>query len=432
MNPDDNIPDPEFDPLKGDEAFLSSFYSFPDGDIEIHTKQGLTVFLVRGKFTTNLFQQVSRLLARTKGTLGLDLRKLTGLNLSIVGLLENLARKLRNSGGDLVVLNPDDRLMDLLKLSGSKTTFKTAVVELDLPSARKSHTQIFRVRPGSASTPARREKTGMLVSEDKRNATRIAHFKHDLTKITSFERTLDQAEKRQKMLLPSDVPHIDGYYFAAEYNPSEKVGGDFYDFILYDENTLGIVIGDVSGHGMLAAMYMGMLKMVIRIRAAEYSSPAELLKQVNRDLVPYIDRNSFITIFYALLDARSGILTFARAGHTYPVLFNPATGMGPQELQSPGILVGIEDLERFESSLRESSIHLGGDDMLLLYTDGLVEARSPAGEEFGTEGLFNAIKTAGDVGPGPMLRYLLREINGFAGSGRFEDDVLMLCMRKRP
>jgi serine phosphatase RsbU (regulator of sigma subunit)/anti-anti-sigma regulatory factor len=406
---------------KDDEQqdFLSSLYRFGSSEVEIHTREGLTVFAVRGKYSTNLFQQLTRLLSRARGTVGLELRNLTGINMSIVGLLENMARKFRAQGGDLVILNPRTQLLDLLRLSNTETTFKIAEAEHLLPRLKTSSTKYLAPRKKGAKP---------LIETDLASEKRILHFQRDLSKAVTFERTMDTAEERQRKLLPADVPHIDGYDFAVRYNPCEKVGGDFYDFVRLDKFRWGIAIADVSGHGMLAALYMGMLKMVLRIRAQEYDAPGDLLKQVNADLTPYLDKSSFITAFYGVLETRTRLFRFARAGHNFPIFFNTYSNEAPKEVDSPGIVIGMDRGTTFNTILKEQTVKLRPGDSIFLYTDGLVEVKNRLDEEWGNERLLKFLKNANAMKSKNILNELEKQIEEYSGTKDLEDDLTIICV----
>ena len=163
-------------------------------------------------------------------------------------------------------------------------------------------------------------------------------------------KVMKRARAVQLSMLPK-TPSIEGLDLYAHYAPCEAVGGDFYDFVPVSPWELGIVIGDVAGHGVDAALTMAVAKKTIQIHGMGRSSPRETLIVTCADLAPDLPGNSFVTVFYGILDLRTWKLTYASAGHTPPVLFNPGRKPALQCLPGKGVVMGAVFVQAMEKNL---------------------------------------------------------------------------------
>jgi serine phosphatase RsbU (regulator of sigma subunit) len=186
------------------------------------------------------------------------------------------------------------------------------------------------------------------------------------------------ARSIQQASLPKEVPTLEGWQISPLYQPAREVGGDFYDFHFLSGGRLGLVVGDATGKGVPAALVMsttcGMLRAVSQ--ALDSSSPGEMIQRVNEALFPSIPANMFVTCFYAILDPKSGRLTYANAGHDVPYLHRNSAA---EELRARGMPLGLMSAMSYE----ENEIVLDAGEAALFYSDGLVEAHDPQGEMFG-------------------------------------------------
>ena len=226
------------------------------------------------------------------------------------------------------------------------------------------------------------------------------------------------ARNIQQSLLPQEIPAPAGYRFAPYYQPAQEVGGDFYDFHTFEDGRLGIVVGDVSGEGIPAALVMAITRTMLRTAARATEAPDEALAQVNDLLAADMPSGMFVTCFYALLDTETGRLRYANAGHDLPYHRN---GDGVCELRARGMPLGMMPGSRYEQC--ETTLDHG--DRVLFYSDGIVEAHNAAREMFGFPRLMEAIRE----GPadGPLIDRLIGELQSFTGSGwEQEDDVTLL------
>lgn len=238
---------------------------------------------------------------------------------------------------------------------------------------------------------------------------------------------LDMAANIQASQLPSKFPAFperNEFEIFASMDPAKEVGGDFYDFFLVDDDHLALVIADVSGKGVPAALFMMSSKMLINSFALLSGTPSEILGAVNNRICEHNSDNMFVTVWLAILDIRTGKLTCSNAGHEYPALKKAG---GSFELiksrHSPvvGAMPGI--------NYREHEIQLEPGDTIFVYTDGAPEATNGAVELFGNERLTDALNSAGDVSLEGLLSSVKGTIDEFVGDAPQFDDLTMLALR---
>src|SRR5215203_4657835 len=238
-----------------------------------------------------------------------------------------------------------------------------------------------------------------------------------------IEQELRVARMIQHTLLPKSLPELEGHQIAVYYQPAREVGGDFYDFLDLPDGRLGLIVGDVSGKGVPAAIVMAITRTLLR---AAYrigsSAPGEILEQVNNILYGDIPANMFVTCLAALLDSRTGRLQYANAGHDLPYVRH-ADGVG--RLRARGMPLGLMPNMSYE----QKGITLEPGESVLLYSDGLVEAHDPQREMFGFP------RMQGFVGAHPdaatLIDSLLAELERFTGEEwEQEDDITLLTLQR--
>ncbi len=243
-----------------------------------------------------------------------------------------------------------------------------------------------------------------------------------------MQKELEIARSVQLGLLPTENPKIPGFEIAGLCLPAKEVGGDYFDYINLGGNKLGIAIGDVSGKGVPAAIYMTLTKGILQSHADETISPKTVLAKVNRLLYRNIEKNSFVSMFYALLDYQNLTLTFARAGHNPGILLS----QGSQEsefLTTDGIALGLEYGDVFEKTLKEHMIHISPGDMLVFYTDGFTEAMNEHFQEFGEERLVDIITKNRMYSAEQIIKVLLTDIQRFVGDAEQQDDMTIVVVK---
>jgi hypothetical protein len=224
-------------------------------------------------------------------------------------------------------------------------------------------------------------------------------------------------------LCPPLFPDRDDIEIAAHIEPASEVGGDLFDVFFVDDRNLFICIGDVSGNGIPAAMFMARTIGLLRIAAMNTLDPDELLVKINNQLCDGNDSNLFATLFCAFLDVESGRLVYSNAGHCAPMLFN---GNKAEKLAIPsGTLVGaIPDLSY---TAREITLRPG--EVLICYTNGVTEARGSADEEFSEDRLSRLIERASNQPLEAMIDMVRREVGEFTGVSVPDDDYTLLSVR---
>jgi sigma-B regulation protein RsbU (phosphoserine phosphatase) len=248
-----------------------------------------------------------------------------------------------------------------------------------------------------------------------------------------LEEELRIARQIQMSLLPRGPLDFPGITITALCVPAREVGGDYYDFFHVGDRQLGILIADVSGKGTSAALYMAELKGLMLSLSQIYTSPRQLLMEVNRIISGNLDSRSFITMTYGVLDLNAGVMTFARAGHTPMVyLRGDGTRGGAQVLTPSGIVVGLRipgATEKFAELLEEEQVTLHKGDVLVLYTDGITEAMDSGQDLFGDERLGRLITEHGHLDTSDLRERILREIEAFVGGADQHDDMTMILIK---
>ncbi|NQT85403.1 PP2C family protein-serine/threonine phosphatase [bacterium] len=242
-------------------------------------------------------------------------------------------------------------------------------------------------------------------------------------------RNLERAREIVQKMLPAEVPVVEGFELYCLYRPTESVGGDFYDYFRLSDHEVGFAMGDVSGHGLEGALIMTMVRKSLEIHARQYRSPAEVLRRTNEDIHNDLDARTFVTVCYAVLDARASTVTFARAGHNLPILFNPDRREPIRHLPGKGIALGMYRGGLFDQALQETEIRLQPGDVFLFYTDGLTEARNQPGEQYGLERLGAALAgTHGDYSSQSLAGRLFTDVQTFVAGAPQDDDIAILCL----
>jgi serine phosphatase RsbU (regulator of sigma subunit) len=227
------------------------------------------------------------------------------------------------------------------------------------------------------------------VSQQTSLAVQNAYLQQDMLEHERLEREIQLAREIQRTFLPRTLPDVPGWDISVRWLTAREVGGDFYDCFLLPENKLGVVIADVADKGMPAALYMTLVRTLIRAAAREISAPADVLAWVNDILVPDAEQGMFITACYLVLSTESGQLTYANAGHN-PPLWVVQKDREIQYLTKGGMALGVLEGNRVE----EREILLEEGDYMILYTDGLTEAASASYELYGDERLTQTVEKA--------------------------------------
>ncbi len=247
----------------------------------------------------------------------------------------------------------------------------------------------------------------------------------------AMEKALSVAERRQLTMLPKHVPEVPGYEFASTYTPCASVSGDFYDIIDLGDGKIGLLNGDVSGHGMEAGIIMGMAKKALQIYAHTGDSPVEVLASGNDNLCDDLDSETFFTVVYGVLDSKANKLEFVRAGHSHPILLGPTPDKW-DVIKSGGMMIGMTGGPIFRKSLEAVTIDLMPGQSFYMYTDGIIEAHERGGALYGMDRLLGFLESAGDPRKPlqSVLDGLVVNLDEWTGGAEPEDDITVLAVRR--
>jgi sigma-B regulation protein RsbU (phosphoserine phosphatase) len=242
--------------------------------------------------------------------------------------------------------------------------------------------------------------------------------------LSTMKEELETARKIQFSILPHQLPTIENVQLAARYVPMTEVAGDFYDFIVIDEKHLGIFVADVSGHGMPAALIASMLKIALAAQAEWGSDPARVLTGLNQSLCGKF-HDHYVTAAYVYLDMEKRILRYGGAGHPPIFICDGATGSARKIAENGFFLSWMPD-----AAYSSVEVPLVDGDWVFIYTDGISETVSRAGEEFGLERIREFIEVNSFLGPEELATKLLDEVQEWSGRGAGEqpdDDITLVA-----
>ena len=361
---------------------------YNDGHLRVDVfYQGNTAYVrMEGRFDAQKSDAVARAFSGIDSDVALELHDVSPIGMALVMFLRGLKR---HFGNRLRLVKPPPRLVELLELAGASGEFETVDAASDTESA---------VRQARLSLERARE----------------------------LEKALTSAREIVRRFFPRLPPKLGSCQTSFVYLPCDMVGGDFFGFIPLPDERYAIFIGDVAGHGIEAAVLVGMVKKVIEIWANVLVDPVRVLARANEDLCPDVPKGRFVTAIYGVLDTRSRVFQFVRAGHNLPILIQP--GRPPTTINTRGIGLCISDTQTFRKTLEPVSVRLEPETVLFLYTDGLVEAKNPSNrEEFGVRKVLDALAGAPQNAPG-AVRTVMNALYSFRGGTVFSDDVTAIAL----
>jgi len=326
-------------------------------------------------------------------------------------------------------------LLDPQRIRTASVVSRTAVRLLEM--SRKDFDALLRSWPEAAYDLAKvlsgrlRDTDNATIRELKEknrqleNAYRELQAAHaHIIEKKKLERELELAWEIQNSMLPRSLPRFAGFDFGTRIAPARAVGGDFYDFIPLGDNTLGIAVGDVSGKGMPAAIFMAMTRSLMRAEASRAGSAQEALRGVNRHLLEMNESGMFVTVLYGVLNGKTREFHYGRAGHELPiqcndqgVTINSACGHG----QALGILA--------DPAIDEQTVKLSPGDTLLLFTDGVTDAFNDIGVSFGLEQLRKSVGASCNDPPQQLCDHLTDLVMKYQHPIPQHDDVLIVAIR---
>jgi len=239
-----------------------------------------------------------------------------------------------------------------------------------------------------------------------------------------LERELQVAFEIQTSILPQTLPDLAGYDFGALMVPARAVGGDFYDIIPLSSDKVGIIIGDVADKGVPSAIFMAQTHALLYAMATRDASPARVLQRVNQLLIKIGESSLFVTVLYGVLDRRTNLFSYARAGHELPIIVT-ANGKAEITPYNQGQLMGVLD----KPILDEQTVSIPSGGVIVLYTDGVIDARHSNGDSFGMERLIKEVELPRDGSAQDQCDRLWQTLCNFQSKDAQEDDVTLVLIQ---
>ncbi|MBI5353186.1 MAG: SpoIIE family protein phosphatase [Chloroflexi bacterium] len=239
-----------------------------------------------------------------------------------------------------------------------------------------------------------------------------------------LEAELEMSQIVQRALLPQRMPSLAGVELAAFSRPSDIIGGDSFDFFQFRDGTQGLVIADVSGHGVSAGMLMSSLQTALRTMAPDTDSPAEIMQRINRFYIHNINFTTFVTVFLARFDPATGVLNYVNAGHNPPIIYCKRSGE-TSRLMPTVPAIGL--IEEFHPHIASATLSEG--DVLLLYTDGITESFNLQREQFGQNRLGELVRQNAHLSPSNMIQTVRQSLSDFGENQRIADDITMIALK---
>ena len=240
-----------------------------------------------------------------------------------------------------------------------------------------------------------------------------------------LDKQLQMAKEVQTHLLPLTDPLIPGYDISGVGIPAEKIGGDYYDYLQLPEGKLGLVVADVSGHGISSALVMSAFRSLLRSYTHGDYSPAQIAEAINDRLPDFTGGNNFITMAYGLLDPIENQVTFTRCGHPSPILLH-ANGVS-ESLRSNSPAFGIYK----NISYVDESKNISQGDILVVYTDGVVDIENQKGKAFGSKRLMKVIEKNRGFSAKDLIKEIINQTQHFSGFQPFQDDFTLVILKKK-
>lgn len=247
-----------------------------------------------------------------------------------------------------------------------------------------------------------------------------------------YQRVLQELEvagRIQASFLPNEIPSLQGWELAVSILPARETSGDFFDFIPMEDGRIGIIIADVADKGMGAALYMALCRTLLRTYAIEYGAEARpdvVFFSTNERVLKDARANLFVTVFFGILDQKTGTLTYANAGHNPPYLFSKRNGNKAIPLSPTGMPIGVEE----DAVWQQATIRMELDDVLVVYTDGIPDAQNAEGDFFREKRLVETTRAHLGASAQELLVAIMNEIQEFAGDTPQFDDITLLVLER--
>ena len=275
------------------------------------------------------------------------------------------------------------------------------------------------------------------ISQQAALAIQNDRLQREIVERERLEREMQLARDIQRAFLPHELPQLPGWDVQVRWRTARQVGGDFYDLFTLPDGRQGMVIADVADKGMPAALFMTLVRTLVRATVQGIDSPAQVLERVNDILVPDAPQGMFVTLVYLTLSLESGEVVYANAGHNLPIVLRGET-CALESLQKGGMALGVMEGNHFQ----EFSLRLRPGDFLVLYTDGVTEAFDAGGDLYGEERLHNTLRQAAqgavercqpaNLSAQELLDTIEQSVVTFMGDEPLSDDLTLLVLRYNP
>ena len=250
-----------------------------------------------------------------------------------------------------------------------------------------------------------------------------------VTDMTEHKKSLTLAAEVQRSLLPQESPHIQGLDIAGKTVTSDEIGGDYFDYLSGQEcpnDHFGVVVGDVTGHGVDAALLMTTARAFLRMRASQCGSISQIITEMNRHLaLDVLDSGRFMTLFYLTIDPENKQLHWVRAGHDPAIIYDPTEDKF-EELKGSGLALGVEEEISYEENIKSG---LAAGQIIAIGTDGIWEAQNKDGEMFGKERFRKIIRQKANAGAHDIINAVYSDLNEFTIGLRPEDDITLVVIK---
>lgn len=239
-----------------------------------------------------------------------------------------------------------------------------------------------------------------------------------------LKRDLEIASYVQRSILPTHFPQVDGFDFAVKARPAREVGGDFYDVVEITKDSFAVVVADVSGKSVQAAIFMSIVKALLLRETMENLSPAETMHKIHEQIMRTSTAEMFVTMFYGIINAPEKTMRFVRAGHERPILYRVATKT-LELLNPPGRFIGLWP----GLIMEEDSLTMQPGDCLLCYSDGVTDAENEHGDFFGLERLMAVLSARASLSAQSVAGEIIKSIDQFRGDVPQTDDITILVTK---
>jgi len=324
------------------------------------------------------------------------------------------------------VLIRDSRLDERLRANASDDIlFVSSLVVVPL---------VVRNRALGALSVIKRAENQFFEERDFQHLTTLAEFASitidnlytyiEVLEKREFEREVDIAAQIQQKLLPGELPELESVELSVYNMPAKGVSGDYYDVFRLEKDKLGIAVCDVAGKGIPAALVMVMIRSILHLIVSPERDTAATLNWINRGITGRIDLDHFATFSFMIYDEKNREILYSNAAHLPLLVYRQATG-SLFKVDTQGLPIGIEKGTRYE----QKKFHIEKGDLVLLYTDGILEAMNPSGAQYGLDGLKRMVEKNALLPAKELVTAIREDLRRFVGTARQHDDQTLLVMK---